>query len=235
VKVDVELELTPVGVGAGTSGAALTTGISAFTARNSAGTSATGTGTASGNAVYIYKATPTITNVALPTTLLGTGTQTVSKFSVASNGGTIGWKKLIFTVTRAMSGTDTLATPTIWDANTNIQVAGTASFTGSVEADGGTSGTIVFVATDEQQISGSKTYVMKLVTAGTLVTGDNLSVSIAQPSSYVAPAAYATVALTTASFVWTDVSASSHSAITTDWNNAYLVKNLPTDTQTLTK
>jgi len=38
----------------------------------------------------------------------------------------------------------------------------------------------------------------------------------------------------TATFVWTDQSASAHDATTDDWNHGYLVKNLPTDTQTLT-
>ena len=233
--LDVELALSSVGVGAGTSGSAITTAITGFTARNAAGTSAAGTGSASGNAIYVYAATPTITNVSLPSSYLNTGTQTVSKFTVSSNGGTIGWKKMIFTVTRSISGTDTLATPTLWDATTNTQIAGAATFTGSVEADNGTSGTIEFVATNEQQISGSKTYVLKVVVAGSPATGDNLNVSIAQPSSYVAPAAYATVAATTSSFTWTDVSASSHDTTTLDWSNGFLVKTLPTDSQTLSR
>ena len=234
--IDVELALTSVGVGAGTSGAALTTAITGFTARNSAGTSAAGTGSATGNAVYVYAATPTIVLVDLPSLVLGTGTQTVSKFKVASNGGTIGWKKFIFTVTRAMSGADTLATPTLWDGST--QIAGTAAFTGGVEADGGTAGTITFVATTEQQISADKTYALKLVTAGTFVDGDNINVSIAQPSSYVSPDDYTAVAATTSSFTWSDISGSGHDATSTtvlDWNNDYLVNGLPTDTQSLSK
>ncbi|MCM2338838.1 MAG: peptidoglycan-binding protein [Burkholderiales bacterium] len=230
-----KLVLGGVGIGAGTTGSSQVLTLTGFTAVNtSTGVSAAGTeSNPAGSDMYAYAATPTITQLALPTTLLGTGTQTVAKFTVDSNGGTIGWKKFIFTVTRAMGGVDTLATPTLWDGST--QVAGTAAFTGSVEADGGTSGTITFVATDEQQISGSKTYTLKLVTAATLADGDNLNVSIANPSSYAASAAYATVAATTSSFSWTDTSASSHSATTSDWSNDYLVKNLPTDTWTLIK
>ncbi len=235
----VELDLGTVGVGSGTSGASTLVTLTSGIATNGAGSSAAITESPlnpAGNAMYVYKAIPTVTNLSLPTTLLNTGTQTVSKFSIGTNGtGTVGWKKLIFTVSRAMSGTDTLATPTLWDADTNTQVAGVAAFTNSVEVDGGTSGTITFVATDEQQISGSKSYYLKLVTAGVFVTGDNLNVSIAQPSSYAAPAAYATVAGLSGSFVWTDVSAQSHSESTLDWNNGFLVKNLPTDSQTLTK
>lgn len=231
----VKLQLGTTGIGAGTSGASLVTTLTDFTATSTAtGVSAAGTESdPASNATYVYAATPTVTLVSLPTSTLSTGTVTASKFTVASNGGTIAWKKIIFTVTRAMGGTDTLASPTLWDANTGVQIAGTPAFTGSVEADGGTAGTITFVADDEQQISGSKTYVLKMTTAGTFTSGDNLNVSIAQPSTFAAPAAYATVAATTSSFTWSDISAASHSATTTDWSNGYLVQSLPTDSQTL--
>ncbi|MCX6747542.1 MAG: hypothetical protein NTW98_01165 [Candidatus Nomurabacteria bacterium] len=230
-----KLVLSGVGIGAGTTGSSQLLTLTAFTAINtSTGVSAAGTeSNPAGNAMYAYAATPTITNVALPTTTLNTGTQTVSKFTVASNGGTIGWKKFIFTVTKSIGGTDTLASATLWDADTNTQVAGTATFDGVVNIDGGTAGTLAFVATNEQQVNGTKTYLVKMVVAGTLANGDNMSVSIAQPSSFVASAAYATVAATTSSFTWTDTSASGHDATTLDWSNGYLVKNLPTDTQTL--
>ena len=153
----VKLQLGTVGVGLGTTGASLLTTLTDATA-TSVGTGVSAAVTESNpasNAMYVYAAVPTITNVTLPTSVLSTGTVTASKFSINTNGsGTIAWKKLIFTVTRAMGGTDTLATPTLWDADTNTQIAGTPAFTGSVEADGGTSGTITFVATNEQQISG---------------------------------------------------------------------------------
>ncbi|MDQ3244778.1 MAG: hypothetical protein M3P22_00290, partial [bacterium] len=134
------------------------------------------------------------------------------------------------------SGTDTLATPTLWDHDTNTQIAGVAAFTGSFDIDNDVAGGITFVATNEQQISGTKTYVLKLVTAFTPTSGDNLNISIAQPDTFAASAAYATVAAANsaqATFVWTDTSAASHSETTLDWSNAYLVRNLPTDTQTL--
>lgn len=236
----VKLQLGAVGIGAGTSGASILTTLTSATA-TSTGTGVSAAVTESpanpaGNAMYVYAAIPTITNVTLPTSVLSTGTVTASKFTINTNGsGTIGWKKLIFTVTRAMGGTDTLATPTLWDADTNTQIAGTATFTGSIEVDNDVAGGIEFVATNEQQISGAKTYVLKVVTAGTFVSGDNLNVSIAQPSSFAAPAAYATVAATTSTFTWTDVSAASHDETTLDWNNGFLVKNLPTDSQTLSK
>lgn len=245
----VKLMLGNVGIGAGTSGAGITTAISAFTAVNTS----TGVSDASANdagpsiennptaaAMYVYASTPTVTNVALPTTILSTGTQTVAKFSVASNGGTIGWKKMIFAITKTLDigGAGTLATPTLWDADTNTQIAGVATFTGSIEVADDLAGGLTFVATNEQQVSGTKNYVLKMVVAGALDDGDNINVNIAQPDTYVAPAAYATVAAANggqATFVWTDTSAASHDETTLDWNNGFLVKNLPTDTQTLTK
>lgn len=231
----VKLVVGGVGIGAGSTGSALTTAITAFTATNtSSGVSALGTGTATGTAMYAYAAIPSISNVNLDSTILTTGTKDIYKYSVTSNGGTIGWKKVIFNVTRAIGGTDTLSNTALYDTATNTAVAGAFTYTGSINADGGTSGTIVFVATNEQQISGSKTYVLRTDIAGTVGAGDNINVNIAQPSTFVAPAAYATVAATTSSFTWTDTSIVSHDETTLDWNNAYLVKNLPTSTQTLT-
>ncbi len=229
----VKLVLSGVGIGAGTSGSSQLVTLTDFTAVNSS----TGVSDASandagpsiennpaGNAMYAYASLPTIANVALPSTTLANGTQTLAKFSVTSNGGTIGWQKVILTETH--SGTVAITSPTLWDADTNTQVS---TSTNTISG-----GAITFVTTAEQQISGTKTYVVKGTVALTSpVSGDSITVSIAQPSSYVAPAAYATVAGTTATFVWTDTSASGHSASTLDWNNAYLVKNLPTDTQVL--
>jgi hypothetical protein len=229
----VKLVLSGVGIGAGTSGSSQLVTLTNFTATNAS----TGVSDASandagpsiendpaGNAMYAYASLPTIANVALPSTTLANGTQTLAKFSVTSNGGTIGWQKVILTETH--SGTVAITSPTLWDADTNTQIS---TSTNTISG-----GAITFVTTAEQQISGTKTYVVKGTVALTSpVSGDSITVSIAQPSSYVAPAAYATVAGTTATFVWTDTSASGHSASTLDWNNAYLVKNLPTDTQVL--
>ena len=243
----VKLVLGTVGNGAGSTGASLLTTLTSFTATSSAtgvsDVSANDSGPSiendpASNATYVYAAIPTITSVNLPTTQLGPGTVTAAKFTVGSNGtGTIGWKKLIFTINRAMSGTDTLGAATLWDADTNTQIAGTATYTGSIDQDSDTSGGLTFVATNEQQISGSKTYALKISSvACSCVAGDNLNVSIAQPDSFAASTDYTTVAAANSSqatFVWSDTSAASHSTSTSDWTNAYLVKNLPTDSQTL--
>ena len=101
------------------------------------------------------------------------------------------------------------------------------------------SGKIHFVATNEQELSVGETYCLNANIAGTLTAGKFITTSIAAPSGYVAPNAYATIAGTfgtagNASFVWSDRSSNSHSVLTPDWNNDYKVLNLPTSTQTLT-
>jgi len=233
----VALELGTVGVGGGTSGASLLVTLSsgkAIAASNGVEADISLGTTHAGNAVYVYASIPTITNVTLPTSTLSTGTVTLAKFSVSSGGtGTIGWNKIIFSVTK--TATPVIASPTLWDADSSIQITGTATVSPTLDGTQ-TSGTISFVPAAELEISGAKTYVLKATVSGSLAVGDNINTNIAQPvNAYAAPAASATVVTTGASFVWTDQSASSHGTGTSDWNNEYLVKNLPTDSQTLYK
>jgi len=288
--IGVQLVMGGVGSGAGTTGAALTASVSSVTARDSQGAAAavksitTGNtvGTAGdnsddvvGSAMYVFKAIPTVSLVALPTTLLTTGTASIAKFSVGSNGtGTIGWKKFVFSISKTGSDASdpALSAVKLYDADTNVEVLGTPTFI-SADSDAGgpdattdcayfdTVCTLTFVATSEQQVSGSKTYVLKSTVAATLATGDNVNVTIgagvtnssnaptttAATTGHANPAVYGNDGTTGASgkdgggsnvftsFVWTDVSIDSHSVSTADWNNSYLVKNIPTDSQSLSK
>ncbi len=213
--ITVQLTMSPVGVGAGTAGSSLLTTLTAFTSRSSNGTSDASANDAgpsiendpAGNVMYVYQAIPTITNVSLPTSILAAGTQVVSKFTVSSGGtGAISWQKLVFTVARSIGGTDTLSTTQLWNSDTNTQISGTVAYTGSVEADNGTAGTIIFVANSEQAVSGAKTYELKTVIGGTVGTGDYISVKIAQPSTFAASAA-AFASHTASSVSYADVDA----------------------------
>ncbi|MEK7075563.1 MAG: hypothetical protein AAB948_02095, partial [Patescibacteria group bacterium] len=209
--ITVQLTMSPVGVGAGTAGSSLLTTLTSFTSRTSNGTSDVSANDAgpsiendpAGNIMYVYRSIPTITNVLyLPNSILAAGTQTVSKFTVSSGGtGAISWQKLVFTVARSIGGTDTLATTQLWNSDTNTQISGTVAYTGSVEADNGTAGTIIFVANSEQAISGAKTYELRTTIAGTVGTGDYISVKIAQPSTFAASvAAFASHTASSASY-----------------------------------
>lgn len=255
-KVDVELTLGTVGVGGGSTGSLLTTAISAFTARNSAGMNGVGTsGTATGNVMYVYKAIPTVSLLALPTSVLQVGTNTISKFSISSGGtGTIAWNRFIFNI--AKTSVPELANGaafTLWNSDSGTQVLGT--FTIRDTANAATClATLVncrlqFVPTNEEQITGSKNYELRATVGGTLVATDYISTTFSQlPSVFATSTDYVSAAAagsfaesyagygSAASFIWSDVSASSHATtVTTDWSNDYLVRSLPLSSQTLTK
>lgn len=238
VVLTVNLELGTVGTGAGTSGSNIlvTLGADSRAIANSTGVEAAMTiGTGAGNAIYVYAAVPTITNVALPTSVLSAGTTTLSKFQISTSGtGTIGWKDIIFNVSKTGgAGKAAITSPTIWNADSNTQIDTCTLTSGGAETD--TAAVITCTVTTEQQIDGARSYALKATITGTPATNDVISTSIGQTKSYVVPAAYSTVNGTTAEFVWTDRSAQGHSTSTLDWNNGFLVKNLPTDSQTLTK
>ncbi len=233
--ISVDLQLSPVGVGAGTSGSAVTTTLTSFKHVTSTGTTATATPGTAGAAEYVYKSVPTITNGVLPNSILAAGTQTLAKFAISSNGtGTISWDKIVFTVTKTTA--PGLASFALYDADSNTQVAGAFTASGTFTAAGGTGGTQSFVATTEQEISGAKNYELRATVSGTIVAGESVVTNIASSGlGHVAPAAYATVAGTAATFVWSDESAASHSTTTLDWNNDFLIKNIPTAAQSLSK
>lgn len=245
-KIDVELTLAPVGVSAGTTDSALTTAITAFTARNSGGTSATGTGTATGNAIYVYKAIPVVSAVALPSTSLSVSEMVIAKFSVNTNGtGTIAWKQAMFEITK--SAAPTLAAATLWDvtngANTQITAAsvyqnGTGGVATTCVADNTFCELLLTVGTNAdddtvQQVSGSKTYEVRATVGGTLAAGNGISVKMDRnTTSHAASAAFATnanaLSAGSVSFVWSDESnaATSDTGVAT-WQKDYLVKDTP--------
>ncbi len=233
----VELDLGNTGFGAGTSGANVKITLHGFKYTPSSSgalttaTSTQGTGSV-GNNTYVFKAIPTITNLTLPSTALVSGVNTLAKFSISSGGsGAIGWTHFVFNY--ATSNLITLASPQIWDSDAQTQI------TASSSVNVGTKQIVVDTAT-EQQVSGAKNYVLKATVGGpALVSGDYVSTSIPMPSTSSTPisatTATGTVPELSLSFLWSDLSAQSHSFTTYDWNNDYLVKNLPTDSQTLTK
>jgi hypothetical protein len=235
--IDAYLQLGAVGTpGAAASGLNVQIALDGYKYRNSNGvetTVNTDATNAFGNATYVYKTKPTISNVALPSTTLIAGSQTVAKFTVsADSAGTIAWRVLKLSVsTSSPSGTLTLSNYAIYDsANESTALANvtvTASSSGA---------TVVFTSSQDQEVSGTKTYVVKADVAGTgIISGASVSHRIATgQSSYSAPDVYASVA-GGSSFVWSDESVTPHSATASSWNGDYLVKNIPTDSQTLTK
>lgn len=226
------LQIGNIGVNYASTGMNVTAELALFKATNSQGVQAVDTTDRTGNAIYAYASMPTITNVSLPSTNLAAGTATLAKIQISSDSaGQIDWKKIIFTATKTTN--PTISSVTLWDADSNSQIVGTPTVAGALGAGGVATGTIEFVATNIQSVSGTKTYILKATIGGSIVSGDSVNTNIAQPTTAAAPAAYATVAATSASLVWSDQSASLHDATTLDWMNDYLIKNLPTDSQTL--
>jgi len=251
----VDLEMAPVGVGAGSTGASVLTTLTAATALNSQGVLAAVTESdPAGQAMYVYKALPTVSPVTLPSGLLLTGTRTIAKFTVSSGGtGTIAWKQVLLTIAKTGGGTPTaltepvIASPTLWNADTNTQITANIDIQGSDSSTGATAcdenattcELEVSVGTDAdddvlEEVSGARTYEVRAAITGTLATGDNININITQPSSFLASVAYASIA-GTPGFVWSDVSAQSSDTGTTDWTNDYAITGLPTASQTMTK
>lgn len=231
--IDAYADLGSIGTGYATSGAAILLTLDGFEYQNSNGVKTRDYTDVAGKATYAYKTKPTITNVALPSTLLQAGTMTVAKFSIASDvGGTIAWRKLAMSIASSTpSGSfqvQSYALYTEADQSTAIaSVTVTQPLAGT---------TVTFVSSSDLEVSGSKTYVVKATITGSPVVGSSLAHSIATGvGTYAAPNTDAIVEATAANFVWSDESVNPHTAATADWNNEYLVKNIPTDSQTLTK
>jgi hypothetical protein len=226
-----ELVLSAVGSGAGTTGAEITTG---FTSGRAIPTS-TGVEagihdhTVVGNAMYVYKAIPTVTKVTLPSVQLRNGEKVLLKFTVGSTGDDISWSRLLFTLLKDDATTLATSTTYLFDvtggANTNVG----GSFAGSNLSATTTAGSLTFTATNEQQVSGSRTYELRSTVANANADGDFITTSLKQDGGYAAPTSTTAVisADSDASIIWSDMSAASHSTATGDWSNDYLVKSLP--------
>jgi hypothetical protein len=248
--VDVYAYLNDVGISAATSSANVKVTLASYKSRTSTGEIYNGGGVfAAGQNQYVMKSIPTIALVSLPSTVLQAGTQTLSKFSITPDAaGTIGWKQLIFSVAKSASGPTITGTSTLAlyrGSSCNTLVTGTfatstivSQATEATDILPANSGKIHFVAGAEQELSATETYCLTANVQGTL-TSKYITTSIAAPSGYVAPNAYANIAgtfgtATNPSLVWTDRSSNSHGVTTPDWDNDYKVLNLPTATQTLT-
>jgi hypothetical protein len=177
-----------------------------------------------GELLYAYRSVPLVGRLDLPSSTLiaGGATGTIAKFSIGSGGtGAIGWIRTMFSYGLGDSITS-LSGVAVYDANNqSTPIAGTISSTSS---------SITFLADEEQ---GSGDYVVKATVNGTTTGDDYVTVTWNNSGlTYTAPTASASVG-TSATFIWTDRSRSSHSESTADWNNDYLVKNLPLDSWSL--
>lgn len=232
----VEYVLGTVGFGSGTAGEEVTATLTTFKSLNSSGVSSTTTSNAAANALYVYKSIPTITNLNLPSTVLSSGTLTLAKFSISTGGtGTIDWNKIKFNISKSAAGaTDPNITSfTFVNADTGSTIAGSFDVTSCAATTAACDTT--FTATASQEVVGTTNYALKAAVTVTATTGMFISTNIETgAAAHAAPVAIGSVAAG-ATFVWSDESAQTHSLSSTDWNDDWLVKNLTTDSQTLTK
>ncbi len=227
--IDAYVNLGGIGTGYSTTSVNVAVTLDGFEFQNSNGVKDRSYTDRVGNSFYAFKTKPTITNVALPTSVLSAGTMTVAKFTVTADaGGTVAWKKIRF-ATSSSAGVAASGFVIYDAANESAALANTsASSTAS-------SNVIEFVSTTDQEVSGSKTYVVKALLGGTIASGASFGMNIPSGVIVYSSAAANGVVLPAASFVWSDESVLGHSLTTNDWFDDFLVKNIPTDTQTLTK
>ena len=231
--VDVYADLGTIGTGGATTSANVGVQLVSYEYMTSSGVKTRVFGATSTNAFYAFKTKPTITNVALPTSVLNAGAQTVAQFTITADaGGTVAWRKLTMSIASSTpSGTLTTTGYNIYDAANQ-----STALTGVVVTQ--TASTVTFTsASTDQEVSGSKTYVVKATVGGTgILAGASLSHNISSSAVFAAPNTYAVAtAVSTNNFVWSDESVIGHDGTTADWMGDYLVKNLPTDSQTMTK
>jgi hypothetical protein len=227
--LNVDLVLGTVGYGYGTSGASLLTALDSGIATSaSTGASAAITETnPAGNVHYVYASIPKIDKVSFSSAdALQNGDNTLVKFTIAANGGDIEWDWLFFEVTKTAD--PILTNATLWDVTGggNTEIAGTDTLT-TVGATN-TSGSIQFTPTAVQQISGSKTYELRITASAVDADVDSVVTRMAQDATYLAPDQVTDVdADVDATIIWSDVSAQSHATTTDDWSADFGVKSLP--------
>ncbi len=230
----VELTMSTIGVGAGTTDSSLITTLTAFTARNSAGTSAAGTeSNPVGNSFYAYKAVPTLTGLALPNSALAGGRMTIAKFTVSSGGtGTIAWKQAMFEISKPLA--PTISNVGLYNADTGEQItaavafqSGTPGVASTCVADNTSCELLITRGTNAdddvvESINGAKNYEVRADIGGTLASGNFISVA------YNTLQTNKNAGTNSTSFTWSDESASAtgDTGVST-WQKDYLVKNLP--------
>ncbi len=226
--IDVYHNIGNVGTNAGATGGTTTLALTAVKYRNSNGIETTTYMSVVGNNMYVYKSKPTLSLVALPTTVLAAGTQTIAKFSITADAaGPVSWNKAVFALATSTNATVT-GTPLLYDDADQSTSIGTCALN---------VGTTLITCTGmNKSVTGTKTYVLKATVGGTIGTGSTVQTTIATSAlGHATPAAYTTVAATGATFVWSDEAIIGHDLTTLDWNNDALVKNIPTDSQTMSK
>jgi len=226
----VSVELGTVGSGAGSTGVAITTDYTSGDAiAGSTGVEETITDdTSSGNAIYVYAATPSIAKASTHDASLNNGDKNLFGFTVSSNGGNVSWNRLYFNITKPAGPVLATSTTYLYDGSTLID----GTFTGTDLDPTTTAATLTFTPTSEQQISGTRTYTLTSNVSGVTANTHYITTALASESTYNASDSSADIisALSTTPIVWSDISELSHDIGTDDWAGGYKVPSLPIST-----
>lgn len=247
--LDVYVDTATVAEGA-KSGAAISVVLDAdegFKAVDSAGTSDTSLASSDVNSTassgygtkYVKKSVPTFTRLTTGytqnTVASGIG---LYRFSITADAaGAVEWRKLAFDVTT--TGVNVASGWQLYDV-TGTSVAINAATTTEVAASTGSTYTLGIcpnssVATcnvgEAEQIGAgsSKTYELRATVTGWGDAGDSLTIAFREDTSAVTNST--SIARMSSNIVWSDRSATSHTTITSDWTNGYLVKDMDNDTR----
>jgi hypothetical protein len=242
--IDVYVTIPKIDDGAHT-GAAISAVIDyneGFKATDSAGSPTTSVGSADLNSaassgygtVYVKKSVPTLTRLATGYT---SGDDTVAagaglyRFTIAADSnGAIEWRKISFAV--ATSGAS-FTNFTLYD----VTGSATAVNSSAVAAVNTSGNVVIYVDTVNSNTvhsvsssGGAKTYELRAAAVtGWGDAGDSVTVSFTEDTSAVV--AQSSAALSD-NMIWSDRASTSHTTITSDWTNGYLVKDVTNDTRT---
>ncbi len=203
---------------------------------NTVTTTDSGGANVSGNAMVVRKTVPTITLVDLPTTVLNDGTQIISKFTVAADSAAdVYFKELNWTYATT-SGVD-ITDSTIYLYKNSDQ---SNALNSADSLSGDANKTIEVVLTSEETVAAgtSVTYVLKGDITGS-ATNKSFSTKLASSASAATAGTstdYADLAVyETGGILWSDGSVTPHTSSSRDYADCTYVKNLPTDSQTMSK
>ncbi len=235
-----------VGVPSISSGATTGTGIAVvldynegFKATDSAGSTSTSVGSADLNSAastgygttYVKKSIPTLALVTSGYTANTIAADTsLYRFTMTADAsGAIEWKKLSFTVATTSV---TASAFTLYDMSSGVA---TAVNTSTAEANSSNVLAIYAGASNNDTVQSigagqSKTYELRAGTvSGWGGSGDQVTINFTEDTTAVASASSASLS---SNMIWSDRAATSHTTITADWTNGYLVKDVTADTRT---
>jgi len=220
--------LNTIGAGAGVSGASVQIVMTDYKANTSQGIEKTkaneaGFAARAGKTIFVYKSIPTFAAQTIATPLSGGAQKEIAKFTISADAaGEVRWTNITFKVSTSSNVTSLTNIKLFDETGTEVTAGSATTLVGTA---------IAFTAADEQTVSagasGTKTYTLKADVAGTVVAGDFMATTIERNATHANPTTNAAVIAATATFVWSDVSAASHSLSTSDWNNEALTVGLP--------